>query len=166
MYLKSLEIIGFKSFAEKTRLEFEPGMTSIVGPNGCGKSNVSDAIRWVLGESRPTAIRGSSMEDCIFNGTDTHKPLGMAEVTLTLGDCDKSFDLGLNEVSVTRRVFRSGESDYFINKKACRRKDIQRLFMDTGIGTDAYSVMEQGKIDRVLSSRPDDRRAESQRGGL
>jgi chromosome segregation protein len=159
MYLKTLEIIGFKSFAEKTRLEFEPGMTAIVGPNGCGKSNVSDAIRWVLGESRPTAIRGSSMEDCIFNGTDTHKPLGMAEVTLTLGDCEKEFDLGLNEVSVTRRVFRSGESDYFINKKACRRKDIQRLFMDTGIGTDAYSVMEQGKIDRVLSSRPDDRRA-------
>jgi len=159
MYLKTLEIVGFKSFAEKTRLEFEPGMTAIVGPNGCGKSNVSDAIRWVLGESRPTAIRGSSMEDCIFNGTDSHKPLGMAEVTLTLADCEKELDLGLNEVSITRRVFRSGESDYFINKKACRRKDIQRLFMDTGIGTDAYSVMEQGKIDRVLSSRPDDRRA-------
>ena len=159
MYLKSLEIVGFKSFAEKTRLEFEPGMTAIVGPNGCGKSNVSDSIRWVLGESRPTAIRGSSMEDCIFNGTDSHKPLGMAEVTLTLADCEKELDLGLDEVSITRRVFRSGESDYFINKKACRRKDIQRLFMDTGIGTDAYSVMEQGKIDRVLSSRPDDRRA-------
>lgn len=159
MYLKTLEIVGFKSFAEKTRLEFEPGMTAIVGPNGCGKSNVSDSIRWVLGESRPTAIRGSSMEDCIFNGTDSHKPLGMAEVTLTLGDCEKELDLGLNEVSITRRVFRSGESDYFINKKACRRKDILRLFMDTGIGTDAYSVMEQGKIDRVLSSRPDDRRA-------
>ncbi|MCC7299550.1 MAG: chromosome segregation protein SMC [Verrucomicrobia bacterium] len=159
MYLKSVELVGFKSFAEKTRLEFEPGMTAIVGPNGCGKSNVSDAIRWVLGESRPTAIRGSSMEDCIFNGTDSHKPLGMAEVSLTLADCEKELDLGLNEVSITRRVFRSGESDYFINKKACRRKDIQRLFMDTGIGTDAYSVMEQGKIDRVLSSRPDDRRA-------
>jgi chromosome segregation protein len=159
MYLKTLEIVGFKSFAEKTRLEFEPGMTAIVGPNGCGKSNVSDSIRWVLGESRPTAIRGSSMEDCIFNGTDSHKPLGMAEVTLMLADCEKELDLGLNEVSITRRVFRSGESDYFINKKACRRKDIQRLFMDTGIGTDAYSVMEQGKIDRVLSSRPDDRRA-------
>ena len=159
MYLKSVELVGFKSFADKTRLEFEPGMTAIVGPNGCGKSNVSDAIRWVLGESRPTAIRGASMEDCIFNGTDTHKPLGMAEVTLTLADCEKELDLGLHEVSITRRVFRSGESDYFINKKACRRKDIQRLFMDTGIGTDAYSVMEQGKIDRVLSSRPDDRRA-------
>ncbi len=159
MYLKSVEIVGFKSFAEKTRLEFEPGMTAIVGPNGCGKSNVSDAVRWVLGETRPSAIRGSSMEDCIFNGTDSHKPLGMAEVSLTLADCEKTLDLGLNEVRITRRVFRSGESDYFINKKACRRKDIHRLFMDTGVGTDSYSIMEQGKIDQILSSRPDDRRA-------
>ncbi len=158
MYLKSVELIGFKSFAEKTVLAFEPGITSIVGPNGCGKSNVSDAVRWVLGETRPTAIRGNSMEDCIFNGTDSHKPLGMAEVTLTLADCEKVFDLGAHEVSVTRRVFRSGESDYFINKKACRRKDIHRLFMDTGVGTDSYSIMEQGKIDQILSSRPDDRR--------
>jgi len=159
MYLKSVEIVGFKSFAEKTRLEFEPGMTAIVGPNGCGKSNVSDAIRWVLGESRARALRGATMEDCIFNGTDSHKPLGMAEVTLTLADCEQTLDLGLNEISITRRVFRTGESDYFINKKACRRKDIQRLFMDTGVGTDSYSIMEQGKIDQILSSRPDDRRA-------
>ncbi len=159
MYLKSVDIIGFKSFAEKTHLEFEPGMTAIVGPNGCGKSNVSDAIRWVLGESRPSAIRGSSMEDCIFNGTDSHKPLGMAEVSLTLADCSKVLDPGFDEVCITRRVFRSGESDYFINKKACRRKDIQRLFMDTGVGTDSYSILEQGKIDQILSSRPDDRRA-------
>lgn len=158
MYLKSVDIVGFKSFAEKTHLEFEPGMTAIVGPNGCGKSNVSDAIRWVLGESRARALRGSTMEDCIFNGTDSHKPLGMAEVTLTLADCEEVFDLGLHEVSITRRVFRSGESDYFINKKACRRKDIQRLFMNTGIGTNSYSVLEQGKIDQILSSRPDDRR--------
>lgn len=159
MYLKSVDIVGFKSFAEKTHLEFEPGMTSIVGPNGCGKSNVSDAIRWVLGESRARALRGATMEDCIFNGTDSHKPLGMAEVTLTLADCEQVLDIGLHEVSITRRVFRSGESDYFINKKACRRKDIQRLFMDTGIGTNSYSVLEQGKIDQILSSRPDDRRA-------
>ncbi|MDH3346130.1 MAG: AAA family ATPase, partial [Kiritimatiellaceae bacterium] len=159
MYLKSVDIIGFKSFAEKTHLEFEPGMTAIVGPNGCGKSNVSDAIRWVLGESRARALRGSTMEDCIFNGTDSHKPLGMGEVTLTLADCEKVLNIGLHEVSITRRVFRSGESDYFINKKACRRKDIQRLFMDTGIGTNSYSVLEQGKIDQILSSRPDDRRA-------
>ena len=159
MYLKSVTIVGFKSFAEKTHLEFEPGMTAIVGPNGCGKSNVSDAIRWVLGESRARALRGSTMEDCIFNGTDSHKPLGMAEVTLTLADCEEVLDLGLNEVSITRRVFRTGESDYFINKKGCRRKDIQRLFMDTGVGTNSYSVLEQGKIDQILSSRPDDRRA-------
>jgi chromosome segregation protein len=159
MYLKSVDISGFKSFAEKTHLEFEPGMTAIVGPNGCGKSNVSDAIRWVLGESRARALRGATMEDCIFNGTDSHKPLGMAEVTLTLADCEEVLDLGLNEVSITRRVFRSGESDYFINKKACRRKDIHRLFMDTGVGTNSYSVLEQGKIDQILSSRPDDRRA-------
>ncbi|MBC8206226.1 MAG: chromosome segregation protein SMC [Kiritimatiellales bacterium] len=157
--MKSVDIVGFKSFAEKTHLEFEPGMTAIVGPNGCGKSNVSDAIRWVLGESRARALRGATMEDCIFNGTDSHKPLGMAEVTLTLADCEQVLDIGLHEVSITRRVFRSGESDYFINKKACRRKDIQRLFMDTGIGTNSYSVLEQGKIDQILSSRPDDRRA-------
>ncbi len=159
MYLKSIEIVGFKSFAEKTHLEFEPGMTAIVGPNGCGKSNVSDAVRWVLGESRARALRGATMEDCIFNGTDTYKPLGMAEVTLTLADCEQTLDLGLHEISITRRVFRTGESDYFINKKACRRKDIHRLFMDTGVGTDSYSIMEQGKIDQILSSRPDDRRA-------
>ncbi len=159
MYLKSVDLIGFKSFDEKTRLEFEPGMTAIVGPNGCGKSNVSDAVRWVLGESRARALRGATMEDCIFNGTDSHKPLGMAEVTLTLADCEQTLDLGLHEISITRRVFRTGESDYFINKKACRRKDIHRLFMDTGIGTDSYSIMEQGKIDQILSSRPDDRRA-------
>ena len=159
MYLKSIDIIGFKSFAEKTHLEFEPGMTAIVGPNGCGKSNVSDAVRWVLGESRARALRGATMEDCIFNGTDSHKPLGMAEVSLTLADCEQALDIGLNEVSITRRVFRTGESDYFINKKACRRKDIHRLFMDTGVGTDSYSIMEQGKIDQILSSRPDDRRA-------
>jgi len=159
MYLKSIDIVGFKSFAEKTHLEFEPGMTAIVGPNGCGKSNVSDAVRWVLGESRARALRGTTMEDCIFNGTDSHKPLGMAEVSLTLADCEQVLDLGLHEVSITRRVFRTGESDYFINKKACRRKDIHRLFMDTGVGTDSYSIMEQGKIDQILSSRPDDRRA-------
>ncbi len=159
MYLKSVDIVGFKSFAEKTHLEFEPGMTAIVGPNGCGKSNVSDAIRWVLGESRARALRGATMEDCIFNGTDSHKPLGMAEVTLTLADCEQVLNIGLHEVSITRRVFRTGESDYFINKKTCRRKDIQRLFMDTGVGTNSYSVLEQGKIDQILSSRPDDRRA-------
>ncbi len=158
MYLKALEIVGFKSFANKTRLEFEPGMTAIVGPNGCGKSNVSDAIRWVLGEQRARALRGANMQDVIFNGTDTAKPLGMAEVSITLADCTESLGIEYDEVCITRRVFRSGESGYFLNRKACRLKDIQRLFMDTGVGTDSYSVLEQGKIDQILSSRPDDRR--------
>lgn len=159
MYLKSLELIGFKSFADKTRLEFEPGMTAIVGPNGCGKSNVSDAIRWVLGEKSAKALRGQKMEDVIFNGTDNRKPLGMAEVSLTLADCEKNLNTDYNEVTITRRVFRSGEGQYMINRSPCRLKDIQRLFMDTGIGTNAYSVLEQGRIDQILSARPDDRRA-------
>ncbi|RKX35802.1 MAG: chromosome segregation protein SMC, partial [Verrucomicrobia bacterium] len=158
MYLKSLDIVGFKSFANKTKLEFEPGMTAIVGPNGCGKSNVSDAVRWVLGEQRARALRGAKMEDIIFNGTDSQKPLGMAEVSITLADCTEFLGIEYDEVCVARRVFRSGESGYFINRKACRLKDIQRLFMDTGIGTDSYSILEQGKIDQILSSRPEDRR--------
>ncbi len=159
MYLKSLEIIGFKSFADKTKLEFEPGMTAIVGPNGCGKSNVADALRWVLGEQSAKALRGAKMEDVIFNGTDAHKPLGMAEVSLCLADCESVLGTEYNEVTVTRRVFRTGEGQYFINKTPCRLKDIQRLFMDTGIGTNAYSLMEQGRIDKILSSHPEDRRA-------
>ena len=159
MYLQAIEIIGFKSFANRTRLVFEPGITAIVGPNGCGKSNVSDAIRWVLGEQRPTALRGAEMTDVIFNGTDDHKPLGMAEVSITFADCEKELGTEFNEVTVTRRVFRTGEGQYFLNKTACRLKDIQRLFMDTGIGTTSYSVMAQGQIDAILSSRPEDRRA-------
>lgn len=159
MYLQALEINGFKSFAKKTRLVFEPGITAIVGPNGCGKSNVSDAIRWVLGEQRPTALRGGAMTDVIFAGTDDHKPLGMAEVSITFADCEKELGLEFNEVTVTRRVFRTGEGQYFINRNPCRLRDIQRLFMDTGIGTTSYSVMAQGQIDAILSSRPEDRRA-------
>lgn len=159
MYLKEVEIVGFKSFAEKTVFSFEPGMTCIVGPNGCGKSNVSDAIRWALGEQSAKALRGGKMQDVIFNGTDSHKPLSMAEVSLTLADCGDSLDIEYNEVKLTRRVLRSGEGQYFINKAPCRLKDIQRLFMDTGVGTNSYSVLEQGKIDQILSSRPEDRRA-------
>ncbi|MBR1608261.1 MAG: AAA family ATPase, partial [Kiritimatiellae bacterium] len=159
MYLQALEINGFKSFANKTRLVFEPGITAIVGPNGCGKSNVSDAIRWVLGEQRASALRGGSMTDVIFNGTDDHKPLGMAEVSITFADCAGALGLEYEEVTVTRRVFRTGEGQYFINKTPCRLRDIQRLFMDTGIGTTSYSVMAQGQIDAILSSRPEDRRA-------
>jgi chromosome segregation protein len=158
VYLKQIELIGFKSFAEKTRLQFEPGMIAIVGPNGCGKSNISDAIRWVLGEQRPTALRCAKMADVVFNGTDSRKPLGMAEVSITFADCEGFLETEFNEVTVTRRVFRSGEGQYFINKTPCRLKDVQRLFMGTGIGTTSYSVMAQGQIDIILSSRPEDRR--------
>jgi chromosome segregation protein len=159
VYLKSLEINGFKSFADRTKLVFEPGMVAIVGPNGCGKSNVSDAIRWVLGEQRPTALRCTKMHDIVFNGTDTRKPLGMAEVSITFADCEGALATEFNEVTITRRVFRSGEGQYFINKNLCRLRDVHRLFMGTGIGTTSYSVMAQGQIDAILSSKPEDRRA-------
>ena len=159
MYLKQLDVIGFKSFADKTRLTFEPGLIAIVGPNGCGKSNVSDSIRWVLGEQKPTALRCSKLSDVVFNGTDTRKPLGMAEVSITFADCEKELGTDYHEVTITRRVYRDGSGEYFINKQASRLKDVQHLFMGTGIGTSSYSVMAQGQIDAILSSKPEDRRA-------
>ncbi|NNE91074.1 MAG: chromosome segregation protein SMC [Verrucomicrobiales bacterium] len=159
MYLKSLELHGFKSFADKTKLEFHNGVTGVVGPNGCGKSNIVDAIRWVLGETSAKALRGGEMADVIFNGTDKRAALGMAEVTLTLGDCAESLETDFNEVSLGRRVYRDGKGEYLINKSPCRLKDIHNLLMDTGIGRTSYSIMEQGKIDLLLSSKPEDRRA-------
>ncbi|MEY2467203.1 MAG: chromosome segregation protein, partial [Verrucomicrobiota bacterium] len=164
MYLKNLTVLGFKSFADKTSLNFQPGVTAIVGPNGCGKSNVSDAIRWVLGEQSAKALRGGEMADVIFNGTDGRKPLGMAEVSLTLGEVDEEnlraagVEVSYNEVTVTRRIFRDGGSEYFINKVPCRLKDIQQLFMGTGIGRTSYSILAQGHITQILSSKPEDRR--------
>ncbi len=158
MYFKRLELIGFKSFADKTVLNFEPGTTAIVGPNGCGKSNISDAIQWVLGEQSAKTLRGSKMEDLIFDGTQDRKPIGMTELSLTLGDADKSLNLDYNEITITRKLFRSGESAYLINKTPCRLKDISELFMGTGLGLSSYSVMEQGKMDLILKSKPDDRR--------
>src|SRR5947209_8591990 len=164
MYLKNLTLLGFKSFADKTSLNFQPGVTAIVGPNGCGKSNVSDAIRWVLGEQSAKALRGGEMADVIFNGTDGRKPLGMAEVSLTIGGVDEEnlraagVEIAYNEVTITRRVFRDGGSEYFINKTPCRLKDIQQLFMGTGVGRTSYSIMAQGNITQILSSKPDDRR--------
>ncbi len=164
VYLKNLTALGFKSFADKTSLDFQPGMTAIVGPNGCGKSNVSDAVRWVLGEQSAKALRGSGMADVIFNGTDNRKALGMAEVSLTLGGIDTDqlkaagVDLPYNEVTVTRRIFRDGASEFFINKVACRLKDIQQLFMGTGMGRASYGIMAQGNITQLISSKPDDRR--------
>jgi chromosome segregation protein len=159
MYLKTLEIHGFKSFADKTKFEFATGVTGIVGPNGCGKSNVVDAIRWVLGETSAKALRGGEMADVIFNGTEKRKPLGMAEVTLTMADCEESLKVDFNEVALTRRVFRDGRSEYRINGTLCRLKDIHDMLMDTGIGRTAYSIMAQGQIDQILSSKPEERRA-------
>src|SRR6476646_9031241 len=159
MYLKNLTVLGFKSFADKTSLNFQPGVTAIVGPNGCGKSNVSDAIRWVLGEQSAKSLRGGEMADVIFNGTDNRKPLGFAEVSLTLTDCTAELGVDWHDVRVTRRIYRDGNSEYFLNKTLCRLKDIQSLFADTGVARSAYSMMEQGKIDLILSSKPEDRRA-------
>jgi chromosome segregation protein len=159
MYLKTLEIQGFKSFADKTVFEFAEGVTGIVGPNGCGKSNVVDAIRWVLGETSAKALRGGEMADVIFNGTEKRKPLGMAEVTLTMADCEQALKVEFNEVSITRRVYRDGKSEYRINHTLCRLKDIHDMLMDTGIGRTAYSIMAQGQIDQILSSKPEERRA-------
>jgi chromosome segregation protein len=164
MYLKNLTVLGFKSFADKTSLNFQRGITAIVGPNGCGKSNVADAIRWVLGEQSAKALRGGEMADVIFTGTDGRKALSLAEVSLTIGDVDAEHlraagvEVHFNEVTLTRRVFRDGGSEYFINKVACRLKDVQQLFMGTGVGRTSYSIMAQGNITQILSSKPDDRR--------
>ncbi len=158
MYLKRLEMRGFKSFADKTYIDFDNGVTCIVGPNGSGKSNITDAVRWVLGEQKIKTLRGTKMEDIIFNGTNHRKKLGMAEVTLVFDNSERYFSLDYNEVKVCRRVYRSGESEYLINDTNCRLKDVRDLFMDTGIGTDGYSIIGQGRIERVLSNNPEERR--------
>lgn len=158
MRLKSLEVQGFKTFPDKTKLSFEQGITSVVGPNGSGKSNISDAIRWVLGEQSPKSLRCSKMEDVVFNGTDKRKRQGYAEVTLNIDNSDRFLDFNGDEVAVTRRYYRSGESEYLINKAAVRLKDINELFMDTGLGRDGYSMIGQGKIDSIVSSKSEERR--------
>lgn len=158
MLLKSLEIQGFKTFPDKTKLTFDRGITSIVGPNGSGKSNISDAIRWVLGEQSPKSLRCSKMEDVVFNGTDDRKKQGYAEVTLTIENRDRALPYNGDEVAVTRRYYRSGDSEYMINKAAVRLKDIHELFMDTGLGRDGYSMIGQGKIDSIVASKSEDRR--------
>src|SRR5438552_3253719 len=159
MHLQSLELLGFKSFADKTIFNFHEGTTAIVGPNGCGKSNVLDAVRWALGEQSAKSLRGDEMADVIFNGAETRKPVGFAEVSLTFTDCAEELGIDWHDVRVTRRVYRDGNSEYLLNKTLCRLRDIQNLFADTGIARAAYSMMEQGKIDMILSSRPEDRRA-------
>lgn len=158
MYLKRLELAGFKSFADRTELEFVEGVTAVVGPNGSGKSNISDGIRWVLGEQSARSLRGGKMEDVIFAGSDSRKAVNYGEVSLTLDNSDQALPLGFNEVTVTRRVHRSGDSEYLINKQACRLKDITELFMDTGIGKEAYSIIGQGRIEEILSTKSEDRR--------
>jgi chromosome segregation protein len=159
MHLQSLELFGFKSFADKTIFNFHEGVTAIVGPNGCGKSNVCDAVRWVLGEQSAKSLRGGEMADVIFNGAESRKPVGFAEVSLNFTECAEELGVDWHEVRVTRRIYRDGNSEYFLNKTGCRLKDIHSLFADTGVGRAAYSIMEQGKIDLILSSRPEDRRS-------
>ena len=159
MYLSKLEIVGFKSFAQKTILKFNGGISAIVGPNGCGKSNIVDAIRWVLGEQKTSVLRSDVMENVIFNGTKNRKPLSMAEVSLTLENTKGILPSEYSEVTVTRRLFRNGESEYLINKNKCRLKDIVDLFMDTGLGADSYSVIELKMVEAILSGRPEERRA-------
>ncbi|WP_407855068.1 chromosome segregation protein SMC [Enterococcus hailinensis] len=158
MHLKRIEIAGFKSFADRTKIEFEKGVTAVIGPNGSGKSNITEAIRWVLGEQSAKSLRGGKMPDIIFAGSDSRKQLNLAEVTVVLDNTDHYLPLAFSEISVTRRYRRTGESDFFINKKACRLKDIQDLFMDSGLGKESFSIISQGKVEAIFASKPEDRR--------
>jgi chromosome segregation protein len=159
MFLKSIEIRGFKSFADKTELVLKDGITVIVGPNGSGKSNILDAVKWVLGEQSIKNLRGGKMQDVIFAGTEFRKPVGLAQVTLVLDNSDSQLPIEYTDVTIMRRLFRSGESEYYINNTRCRLRDIQELFMDTGIGKEGYSIIGQGKIEAVLSGRAEERRS-------
>lgn len=158
MFLRSIELFGFKSFADRTRLEFAPGTSSLLGPNGCGKSNIVDAIKWVLGEQSTKSLRAGKMEDVIFNGTETRSALNVAEVSLVINNELQLLPSEASEVEIRRRLYRTGESEFFINRQQVRLKDIRELFFDTGVGKSAYSILEQGRIDQILSTRPEDRR--------
>ena len=158
MYLKSIEVQGFKSFANKITFEFHNGITGIVGPNGSGKSNVADAVRWVLGEQSAKQLRGGNMQDVIFSGTETRRPLGFAYVAITLDNSDHQLPIDYQEVTIARRLYRSGESEYLLNGTSCRLKDVNELFYDTGIGKEGYSIIGQGQIDKILSGKPEERR--------
>jgi len=158
MLLTKLQLQGFKSFADRTEFDFRSGVTAFVGPNGCGKSNIVDAVRWILGEQRPRAVRGAQMSDVIFNGAATRRSLGYAEASLTFLNNRGVLPTEYTEVCITRRLYRSGESEYFINKQPSRLRDIKRLFMDTGVGVDTYSIIEQGKVDRFIQSNSKERR--------
>ncbi|MBQ4577407.1 MAG: AAA family ATPase, partial [Firmicutes bacterium] len=158
MYFKRIDLQGFKSFADPVSIEFHEGITCIVGPNGSGKSNISDALRWVLGEQSPKMLRGGKMEEVIFAGTANRKSRGMAEVTLVIDNSTGILPIDYSEVAITRRMYRSGQSEYMINNTACRLKDIRELIMDTGIGVDGYSIIGQGKISEIVSNKPESRR--------
>ena len=158
MHLKKLQLQGFKTFAERTEVLFSEGVTAIVGPNGSGKSNLSDSLLWVLGEQKASAVRGARATDVIFAGTDKRRAMGMAEVSLTVDNADGTLPVEFAEVTVTRRAYRTGEGEYFINKVPCRLRDIYELFLDTGVGREAYSLVNQSEIDAVLSVNPEDRR--------
>ncbi|MCK5331776.1 MAG: AAA family ATPase, partial [Candidatus Marinimicrobia bacterium] len=158
MYISELKIQGFKSFVKKTSLRFGEGITAVVGPNGCGKTNIVDAIRWVLGEQKSSVLRGGKLEDVIFNGAEGLKPLGMCEVSLTVHNNKGKLPIEYNDVEISRRAYRDGESEYFINRTPCRLKDIHDLFIDTGMGADAYSVIELSMIESILSETRDDRK--------
>ena len=159
MFLKQLTLSGFKSFADKTSFDFGPGVTGVVGPNGCGKSNIVDALKWVLGDQSPKSLRGRQMLDVIFNGSGTRKSSGLCQVQLDLDNSTGILATDLTEVKVTRKLFRSGESEYLINDRPVRLKDIRELFMDTGIGGLGYSMIEQGRVDILLQANPAERRA-------
>ena len=158
MYLKSLEIQGFKSFPDKISLTFDKGLTAVVGPNGSGKSNIGDSVRWVLGEQSTKTLRGNKMEDVIFSGTVARKPMGFAAVTLNIDNSDKTLADMEDEVAITRKLYRSGESEYMINGRQCRLKDINELFMDTGLGRDGYSIIGQGRIAEIVGAKSNERR--------
>ena len=158
MYLKSLELQGFKSFPDKIKLNFDKGLTAVVGPNGSGKSNIGDAVRWVLGEQSTKTLRGNKMEDVIFSGTMTRKPVGYASVTLNIDNSERRLAVDSDEVGITRKLYRSGESEYLINGKNVRLKDINELFMDTGLGRDGYSIIGQGRIAEIVGAKSSERR--------
>ena len=158
MFLKSIELLGFKSFADRTKIDFSDGITALLGPNGCGKSNIVDAIKWVLGEQSTRNMRAEKMEDVIFNGTENRKALNIAEVSLIISNDEKILDLDMPEIQVKRRLYRNGESEYFVNGANVKLRELRELFFDTGIGKSAYSIMEQGRIDQVLSNKPEERR--------
>ncbi len=158
MYLKRMELFGFKSFAEKSELELSPGIAAVIGPNGCGKSNLVDAVRWALGEQSVKSLRGTRMEEVIFSGSENRKPLNFAEVSLSFSGSSSFLNLDYDEITITRRLFRSGESEYYINKSPCRLKDVTELFLDTGLGKDVYSVIGQGRVDEIINNRPEERR--------